>query len=204
MKFETIVVTGGIGSGKSFIAKAIQQKAETKVEYFNFDDFTKELYLRQDIQDFLMFMFGTCNRSKISDLVFGNEVMRYEINKFFFSHVEAKFMELVNRKAHSTLVIEFPMCFEMMQISNSIQLIRSKFKTISVTCDDATRYRRVQNRDGFSIDKIQSIVVSQMPQQQKNEYADYVIDTSNDGGLDQLDQLMRNQLKKAFYHVATV
>lgn len=48
MKIETIVITGGIGSGKSSVIESIKRQTEKKVSFFNFDDFTKELYERED------------------------------------------------------------------------------------------------------------------------------------------------------------
>lgn len=35
MKIETVVVTGGIGSGKSSVIEMIKQTSEVKVDFFN-------------------------------------------------------------------------------------------------------------------------------------------------------------------------
>ena len=58
MKIETIVVTGSIGSGKSSVLETIKRESEAKVEFFSFDDYTKELYKREDVRNFLTVMFG--------------------------------------------------------------------------------------------------------------------------------------------------
>lgn len=210
MKFETIIVTGGIGSGKSRALEAIKAESEVKVDFFSFDDYTKELYTRQDVLDFLQVMFGTTDRSKISNMVFksarssgktqSTNVMLESLNKYFFGLVEAKFLELVNRKAHSTLVIEFPMFFEMKELSNEIKLARSKVKVIAITCDAAVRYQRVQSRDGADAEKIKAIMESQLDQDAKASRSDYIIDTT-DGNTDiKVRELIRSKFKKAFYH----
>jgi dephospho-CoA kinase len=211
MKNETIVVTGSIGSGKSRVLETIKNFSQVKVDFFSFDEFTRELYLREDVRDFLMVMFGTTDRSKISDMVFAAgrqmgktetvSILREQLNDFFFKLVEEKFIELVNRKQNSTLVIEMPLFFEMKERSSAIQMVRSKVKVIAVVCDEAVRMQRVKLRDGFSEDKIKSIVSSQIPQEVKVEKADYVIDTT-DGHCDvHVQDLMKVKFKKVFQHV---
>lgn len=211
MKNETIVVTGSIGSGKSRVLEAIKNFSQVKVDFFSFDEFTRELYLREDVRDFLTVMFGTTDRSKISDIVFAAgrqmgktetvSILREQLNDFFFKLVEEKFIELVNRKQNSTLVIEMPLFFEMKERSSAIQMVRSKVKVIAVVCDEAVRMQRVKLRDGFSEDKIKSIVSSQIPQEVKVEKADYVIDTT-DGHCDvHVQDLMKVKFKKVFQHV---
>ena len=211
MKNEIIVVTGSIGSGKSRVLEAIKNFSQVKVDFFSFDEFTRELYLREDVRDFLTVMFGTTDRSKISDMVFAAgrqmgktetvNILREQLNDFFFKLVEEKFIELVNRKQNSTLVIEMPLFFEMKERSSAIQMVRSKVKVIAVVCDEAVRMQRVKLRDGFSEDKIKSIVGSQLPQEVKVEKADYVIDTT-DGHCDvYVQDLMKVKFKKVFQHV---
>lgn len=211
MKNEIIVVTGSIGSGKSRVLETIKNLSQVKVDFFSFDEFTRELYLREDVRDFLTVMFGTTDRSKISDMVFAAgrqmgktetvNILREQLNDFFFKLVEEKFIELVNRKQNSTLVIEMPLFFEMKERSTAIQMVRSKVKVIAVVCDEAVRMQRVKLRDGFSEDKIKSIVSSQLPQEIKVEKADYVIDTT-DGHCDvQVQDLMKVKFKKVFQHV---
>lgn len=211
MKNETIVVTGSIGSGKSRVLEAIKNFSQVKVDFFSFDEFTRELYLREDVRDFLTVMFGTTDRSKISDIVFAAgrqmgktetvSILREQLNDFFFKLVEERFIELVNRKQNSTLVIEMPLFFEMKERSSAIQMVRSKVKVIAVVCDEAVRMQRVKLRDGFSEDKIKSIVSSQIPQEVKVKKADYVIDTT-DGHCDvHVQDLMKVKFKKVFQHV---
>ena len=211
MKNEIIVVTGSIGSGKSRVLETIKSFSQVKVDFFSFDEFTRELYLREDVRDFLTVMFGTTDRSKISDMVFAAgrqmgktetvSILREQLNDFFFKLVEEKFIELVNRKQNSTLVIEMPLFFEMKERSSAIQMVRSKVKVIAVVCDEAVRMQRVKLRDGFSEDKIKSIVSSQIPQEVKVKKVDYVIDTT-DGHCDvHVQDLMKVKFKKVFQHV---
>ena len=62
MKIETIVVTGSIGSGKSKVLKTIRDKSEIKVGFFSFDEFTRDLYQRDDVKKFLMMMMPVPKR----------------------------------------------------------------------------------------------------------------------------------------------
>lgn len=211
MKIETIVVTGSIGSGKSFVLNTIKKESEVKVGFFSFDEFTKELYLREDVRNFLTVMFGTTDRSKISDMVFAAgrqmgktetvNIMREGLNDFFFGLVEEKFLELLNRKERSSLIIEFPMYFEMLERSNAMKLARSKVKVIAIACDDAVRMQRVKNRDNFDEAKIKAIIASQVGQEFKIENADYVIDTTDGQCETHVKDLMKSKFKKVFFHV---
>ena len=212
MKIETIVVTGSIGSGKSRVLETIRNLAEVKVEFFSFDEYTLELYDREDTKKFLMMMFGTTDRKKISDIVFTagrqmgktetTNILLNQLNDFFFKLVENKFLELVNRKQHSSLVIEMPMFFEMKERSIPIKMARSKVKVIAVTCDNEVRIERVKNRDGFTEEKIRNIIDSQVSQLYKIENADYVIDTTDGQCEAFVEDLMKQKFKKVFFHGA--
>lgn len=207
MKIETVVVTGGIGSGKSSVIEMIQQTSEVKVDFFNFDDYTNELYTKDEVKDFLVRMFGTSDKAEISNIVFDKEkqetskILLDELNEFFFKMVESKFIELVNRKHGHTLVIEMPMYFEMKKLSTNMQMTRSKVKVIVVACDDDVRIARVKQRDDFTEEKIRDIMSVQMPQSIKIENADYVIDTTDGKNTEvQVLNLLTDKFKKVFFH----
>lgn len=212
MKIETIVVTGSIGSGKSRVLETIRNLSEVKVGFFSFDEYTKELYDLEDTKKFLTMMFGTTDRKKISDMVFaaGRQMGKTEtvnilldqLNDFFFKLVEDKFLELINRKQHSTMVIEMPLFFEMKERSIPIKMARSKVKVIAVVCDNDVRIERVKNRDGFTEEKIRSIIDSQVSQSYKIENADYVIDTTDGHCEVHVEDLMKHKFKKVFFHGA--
>lgn len=201
MKTEPIVVTGSIGSGKSFVLDVIRKEAKVPVSFFSFDEFTKELYQREDVQNFLMVMFGTTDRAKISDMVFKSPAMRDSLNDFFFSHVEEKFLQLVNERTSHGLVIEFPLYFEVKNRSDAVKLARNKVKVLAVVCDDAVRKSRIKFRDGISDEKINAILESQVPQEYKIENADYVIDNTNGNCINHVRDLMKTKFKKVFYSV---
>ena len=211
MKIETIVVTGSIGSGKSRVLDTIRDKSESKVSFFSFDEFTRDLYKRDDVKKFLTIMFGTTDRNKISDIVFSASrqlgktetvnILLDELNDFFFKIVEEKFLELVNRKHTPTLVIEMPLYFEMKERSTQMKMARSKVKVVVVACDDDVRIQRVKNRDGFTEEKIRNIINKQTPQSFKIENADYVIDTTDGHCETHVVDLMKSKFKKVFFHV---
>lgn len=211
MKIETIVITGGIGSGKSRVLETIKKQSEIKVDFFSFDEYTRELYELQSVKSFLMTMFGTDDRTKISDMVFASgsqmgktetvNILREQLNDYFFKLVEEKFLELVARKTHRTLVIEMPMYFNMEEASILMRMVRSKYKVVVVGCDDDVQIERVKSRDGFTEEKIRNIMASQKDKFYQVEHADYVIDTTNNDTEQQVITLMRDRFKKVFFHV---
>lgn len=211
MKNETIVITGGIGSGKSSVIECIKRNTEVKVGFFNFDDFTKELYDREDVKKFLKTMFGTSDKKEISDIVFNSErqmskteitnILLDQLNEYFFKLVEDKFIELVNRKPVNTLVIEMPMFFEMKKLSSKMQMVRNKVKVVVVVADDEVRINRVINRDGFTEQKVRDIMNTQVSQTVKVENADYVIDNTSGSCEINVIDLMKHKFKKVFFNV---
>lgn len=204
MKNEIIVISGGIGSGKTSFINAIKELSEVKIDFFSFDEFTKELFKKNEVQEFLMIMFGTTEQSKISDMVFKHEALLQSLNEFLFNFVEEKFLELVNMKHHHPLVIEFPMFFEVKEISDAIKFVRDKFKVVLITADESVRMNRVKNRNNFSEEKIKNIFKAQMQQDQKIVLADYVVDTSNQTSMEAAEKLMKNKFKKVFFSAQMV
>lgn len=199
MTVNTIVITGGIGSGKSTIINKIKQTAQTKVDFFSFDEYTKQQYDCPKVKEFLITMFGTDDRTRISDIVFKCPEMREALNSYFRCFVEDKFLELVNRKSPHNLVIEFPLFFEMMEVTPSMQLVRSKVKVVAVTCDEEIRKARVIARDGFNSEKVDAIIASQKSDQYKISNSDYCVDTA--GNTDEnVVSLMTTKFKKVFFH----
>lgn len=200
MKTEPIVVTGSIGSGKSFVLDVIRKESKIPVSFFSFDEYTRELYARQDVQDFLTVMFGTTDRKKISDIVFKYPELKSGLDDYFFGLVEKKFMELITEKSGHGLVIEFPMYFEMKQRSALMKMARNKVKVIAVVCDEEIRRQRIKNRDGISEEKIAAILSSQVAQEFKIENADYVIDNTHGECEVHVRDLMKTKFKKVFFH----
>lgn len=198
MRTEPIVITGSIGSGKSFVIDAIRKESTEPVDFFSFDQYTRELYQREDVRNFLTVMFGTTDRSKISEMVYKSPVMKDGLDNFFFDLVEEKFIELLNER-HGGLVIEFPMYFEMKQRSEKIKLARNKVKVVAVVADDEVRRARIKVRDGSSNEKIDAIFATQVPQTFKIENADYVIDNTHGNCINHIRDLMKTKFKRVFY-----
>ena len=206
MKPEVIIVTGNIGAGKSTVINKIKEM-NGAIEFYNLDDYTKELYEKEEVQQFLMTMFGTTVKEEISNKVFAgarnigksesSKAMLEVLNDFFFKFVESKIIDLVTSAKRHT-VIEFPLFFEMMEKSAELKLLRSKVKVIAVVCDNKIRRERVKARDGFDGSKIDTIFSSQMDQIKKMEKSDYYIDTSLENCDIILDELLKTKFKKVF------
>lgn len=185
-----IAITGGIGSGKSFVCRHLEQRG---IRVYDCDREAKRLMRESPaIRDALM------------DLVGGNAYQEGELNK----PVLAKFLlqsednkQAVNAVVHPAVAHDF----EMSGISwlESAILFDSGFDrrthfdcVVCVTAPLETRVQRVMNRDGISREQALQWIAKQLPQQEMVARSDFEI--VNDGQRDidqQLDQII-NHIKK--------
>lgn len=148
---QVIIVTGGIGCGKSTAMQRFKKESPS-ADFFNFDDYTTELYQTRQVQQFFINHFQTVDRKLISQLVFANPVLRKLVNDYFFPLVEQKLLDLINQyhRSPKTVYIECPMFSEMFYRSTRIIEQRPKLHVVVVTCDVQDQATRVMNRDKIS------------------------------------------------------
>lgn len=194
---KIVVVTGGIGSGKSTVLAAMEKLANEDVEFFSFDEFTRELYKLPTVRQYFINMFNTVDRKTISNIVFSSPSVKQVNDDYFMRHFEKKFVEIANQalSANTSLIIECPVFYEMLNRSDAMQQLRSKISVVVVTCDQATRVKRVTNRDNVTPEKVQQIMNSQKAtytvsiNDQPRKYialadADVIVDTSANNTVD--------------------
>lgn len=170
-----IGITGGIGSGKSVVARIFSILG---VPVYDADSRAKELMrsdkkLKRDIID----MFGNdsytkdgeVNRKYLSSL-FSDSQKIDQLNKLVHPAVGSDFENWMKGFQDEPYIVkEAALMFE----SGSYRLLD---KVVAVYTPDFMRIERVRSRDPFrSIDQIRDIVNRQMPEEEKLAKADYVI-----------------------------
>lgn len=163
-----IVITGGMGSGKSTITAYLRQELPD-YEFFDMDACVKGLYDDEVTQMILTHTFGTCIKSEISDLVFADDNAKQRLYAIMNGAIIAK---VKIAAVDLNVVFDMPLFFEM----GGTQLFEPDC-IICVTCSEETRIERIKARDGFSEEKIRSIIAQQMPVAEKAQLSDYVIST---------------------------
>lgn len=180
---KIIGLTGGIGSGKTTVAKFIEEMGFPV--YFS-DDRAKDIVnddevLKNKIKELLgeeaYDENGFYNRKYVSGIVFNDDEMRLQLNALIHPAVKIDFENWVENQNSEFVFKETALLFEL-------KLNESCYKSVLVTADDNIRIKRVMDRDQKTYREIEAVIDKQMPEKDKIKRADFVI--FNNEGIDEL------------------
>lgn len=180
---KIIGLTGGIGSGKTTVAKFIEEMGFPV--YFS-DDRAKEIVnddevLKNKIKELLgeeaYDENGFYNIKYVSGIVFNDDEMRLQLNALIHPAVKIDFENWVENQNSEFVFKETALLFEL-------KLNESCYKSVLVTADDNIRIKRVMDRDQKTYREIEAVIDKQMPEKDKIKRADFVI--FNNEGIDEL------------------
>ena len=180
---QLIGLTGGIGSGKSTVAKFIE---EMGFPVYYSDTRAKEIVndnpqLKQQITALLGEEAYTENQRYntkfVSEKVFADDDLRLQLNGLIHPAVKNDFEKWVSLQTSSLLFKETALLFEL-------NLHESCDHSLLVTAEDNIRIKRVMDRDAKTYREVEAVVQKQMPEKNKMKLADFVI--HNNSGLEEL------------------
>jgi len=184
-KMLKVGLTGSIAVGKSFvlsvlgdlgghvidadeIAREVVQPGTKGLE--SVGDAFGEAVLNDD---------GTLNRARLGSIVFADEAKRMQLNNLLHPLIIAaqdnRIRELQQLDPDGIVIIDAALMIE----SGGFRRLD---KLIVVHCRPEIQLQRLMSRDGLSREAAKQRINSQMPQEEKKKYADFLIDTS--GGFD--------------------
>ncbi len=183
-----LAITGGIGSGKSSVAKVLQMLGAS---IYDSDQRAKELMcvkLKPQIIDLLgkdaFEPCGKLNRQHIAGKVFKDKELLGRLNEIVHPAVIADFLhwcKQLQSQGKEVAIIESALVGE----SGIDKIVDG---VIVVTCDHDERIERVIKRDGVSESQAMDRINSQSSQSAMLEMADFVIDTTR--GIMQVEQIV--------------
>jgi len=171
-------ITGGIGSGKSFICQVF---AKLGVPVYYADIAAKELAntdpeIRQSLTSLLgsdIYSGDYLNRSKMASLIFDNKMLLEKINHVIHPKVARHFEFWCDNHSRKPYIIhESAIIFES-------QIYSMFDKIITISAPEEVRIQRVIPRCDMNRNKILAIMQNQMPESEKIKRSHYVI--INDG-----------------------
>ena len=171
---KIIGLTGGIGSGKTTVAKFIE---EMGFPVYYSDDRAKEIVnddevLKNNIKELLgeeaYDENGFYNKKYVSGIVFNDDEMRLQLNALIHPAVKIDFENWVENQNSEFVFKETALLFEL-------KLNESCYKSVLVTADDNIRIKRVMDRDGKTYREVEAVMTKQMPEKDKVKKADFVI-----------------------------
>jgi dephospho-CoA kinase len=182
-----IGLTGGIGSGKSTVARMFAQRGATVIDA---DAIVHELQAPgMPMVDELVAAFGpgiltadgALDRKALGAIVFQDEAARLRLNAIVHPQVGAEFARrlgaALNAKA-PLVVLDIPLLLEGRVSGKGSAAARSVETTVVVWVREAVQIERQMTRDGCTRAEAEQRVRAQLPLDRKRELADHVIDNS--------------------------
>ena len=171
---KRIGITGGIGSGKSFVSSIFLK--------YNFKSFNSDFEAKniinnnneiknQIIEKFGVFSYSndTLNSEYISNIIFKDNKKLAQINKIVHPKVYDSYREFIIKNKNFNTVFESALLFDYENFKNNDY-------NILITCPENLRIERIMTRRNLSYDDIKRIINSQIDYDKKKHIADFCIE----------------------------
>jgi dephospho-CoA kinase len=174
-------LTGSIAVGKSFVLRAL---ADLGCHVIDADDIAREVVapasaglklVTEAFGDQILREDGALDRAKLGSIVFSDGEKRAQLNSILHPLIIAaqdyQIREIELRDPNGIVVIDAALMIE----SGGYRRLA---KLIVVHCRPEIQLARLMSRDHLSRQAAEQRIASQMPQEEKMKYADFLIDTS--------------------------
>lgn len=186
-------VSGGIGSGKTFVCKLIEKQG---YPVYYADPRARDLMNQHPkIRQSLIELFGEkiyindeLNRAFLANIIFNNDEKRLLVNSIVHPIVYSDFNLWAEHQSTELVFQENALMFDNQSYSRFD-------KTILVFADLETRIQRVMHRDKTSREEILSRINSQGNPEEHKLLADFVIDNSQENQLEEQLKIILLDLK---------
>lgn len=166
-------LTGGIGSGKSTVAKILELLG---CAIFESDEVAKSVYFEPEIKTQVINLLGAqaylsenqINKKHIGSKIFSDTTLLQKLNSIIHPSVIQKSKEFIAHHPDKIIIKETALLFEA-------KLEKEVDKIILVVAEDETRIHRVMQRDGLNKEEVQKKIASQLSQNEKIKKADYIV-----------------------------
>jgi len=185
----TVGVTGGIGSGKSTVAKLFETLGAGLVDT---DEIAHELTragqpaiepIRKQFGAEYLDAEGALHRGRMRTLVFSDEKAKSKLEAILHPLIRAAAAARVNNSSAPYVLLVVPLLVETGSYRGQVQ------RVLVVDCDEELQVTRVMRRGGLSERQARAIVASQATREQRLLAADDVI--TNNAGLAELAEQVR-------------
>jgi dephospho-CoA kinase len=173
-----IGLTGGIGSGKTAVAKLFGEFGAFVIDT---DILAREAVAPQS-DGFLaitrawpeVVRHGVLDRAALAEIIFNDPAARERLNAILHPHVRRMAVEREARARRGQLVVHVvPLLFE----THYDELVD---KSVLVAADTAARIARIAERDHLDEARVRARMAVQIPLEQARARADYVIENDDD------------------------
>lgn len=172
-------LTGNIGCGKSSLSDIFRAEG---IKIIDADIIARQIYEDEKLLSKVYETFGndiknedgSLNRKALGRIVFSDDKKLIQLNKLTHPVIRQKVSDEID---------EYKSKNEAIVILDAALLVESDYlnfidKLLVVTCKENIQIERIIARDNCSIEEALGRIKSQMSQENKVKYADYVIDNS--------------------------
>ena len=187
----SIAITGGIGSGKSYVSNLLEERG---IPIYNAENESKRLTVSDEeirkglvalVGEQVYFDDGTLNKSLLAAYLFASSEHATKVNAIIHPRVKADFRRWLEEHTDCEIVgLESAILYE----SGFDDVVDA---VVAVYAPESLRLERAMKRDGATEAQIRARMSAQMNEEEKRNKADYVV--LNDGSAclqKQLDALI--------------
>ncbi len=173
-----IGLTGGIGSGKTTIAKALQNSGYPI--YIADREASRLMNHAPEIRNALIRLFGeniycpdhTLDKQQLAALIFNDTTRLQQVNCIVHPAVMQDFLVWCGKQQTALVFFESAILFEA-GLTSYFDAV------ICVTATLQTRIERVMKRDQVSTEQVNERIHNQAADEEKQQQADFIIDTTD-------------------------
>lgn len=180
-------LTGNIGCGKSSVSNIF---IENNIDVVDADIVARQIFDDKDLLNKVFSTFGdtiknadgTLNRKALGNIVFNDDEKLIELNNLTHPQIKENILSEVSEyknQGKKIVVIDAALLIEDDYLPHIDKLLL-------VTCKKDIQIERIKNRDNCTEEEAVSRINSQMSQEDKSKFADYIID--NSGSPEELKQ----------------
>lgn len=195
MNMYLIGLTGGMGSGKSTVADCLRSNG---IPVIDADVIAHKIMNEESTLDKIHEIFGknvfdkdgSLNKVKFSSVLFINIVKRKKLNEFVHPKVWTEMMNETEKyvtEGSKVIFLDVPLLIESGWHTRVNE-------TWLVKADYNERIERLRLRTNLSTEEIKKRIEIQMPESEKEEYADKII--NNDGTIEETEKQVIEELQK--------
>ena len=174
-------LTGNIGCGKSSVSTIFM---ENNIKVVDADIVARQIFDDKNLLNEVFSTFGksirnqdgSLNRKALGNIVFNDDNKLIELNNLTHPKIKEKILseiEKVKLFNKNIIVIDAALLIE----AGYLEIVD---KVLVITCNEDIQIKRIQKRDNCSKEEALSRISSQISQEDKVKYADYVLDNSGD------------------------
>lgn len=197
MKPKIIGLTGGIGSGKTTVAKMFQDLgvpvyiADEEAKKLNDTSKTIIKGLKKLLGGTIYSADGKLNRKKMASMIFNDAELLAKVNNLIHPEVAKHFEKWTALQTVPYVLKEAAILFESGSHKNCD-------KVILVTAPEEIRIKRVMNRDKVSREEVLSRMKNQWSEEEKRKLSDFIIENTDIAHTySQVETLHMNLLKNS-------